>query len=112
MNDKIKYLKMNDQQVNNPNQENRRQDEISENPDTSAIYLGDSKLQSGVEFQLDKNRDHTKDDNSVTASGVDDMQSNSDGAAGTDRAGTTERKAYGDTELNKGLEDQAKDAES
>ena len=49
---------------------------------------------------------------SVSATGVDDLQSNSDGAAGTDRAGTAERKTYGDIELNKGLEAQAKDEES
>lgn len=43
---------------------------------------------------------------------VDDLQSNSDGAAGTDRAGTAERKTYGDTALNKGLEAQAKNQQS
>lgn len=40
------------------------------------------------------------------------IQSNHDEAAGTDRAGTAERKEYGDVELNKGLESQAMDRES
>lgn len=80
--------------------------------DTSALYFGDTKLQSQSEFTKNKKSDHTKEDNSMTAGGVDDTESNSDGAAGTDRAGTFERKKYGDTELNKGLEAQAKDEES
>ncbi len=84
----------------------------NEHPDTSALYLGDSSLQSEAEFQQNKKTDHTKEDNKVTSSGVDDLQSNCDGAAGTDRAGTAERKTYGDIELNKGLEAQAKDEES
>jgi hypothetical protein len=80
--------------------------------DENGVYLGDSSLQSGQEYDSDKNKDHSKEDNTATASGVDDLQSNSDGAAGTDRAGTAERKTFGDTELNKGLESQAKDGES
>jgi hypothetical protein len=84
----------------------------TKNTDTSALHFGDSTLQSSQEFEQDKHGDHTKEDNTVTSSGVDDLQSNSGGAAGTDRAGTTERKPYGDPELNKGLESQAKDLES
>jgi len=92
------------QTENNPNND--------ESIDTSGVYLGDSKLQTKEEFELDKKGDHTKEDNTVTSSGDDDLQSNSDGAAGTDRAGTAERKVYGDIELNKGLEAQAQDEES
>lgn len=80
--------------------------------DPNGVYLSDSSLQSPEEFEKDKHRDHSKEDNTIVAPGVDDLQDNSDGAAGTDRAGTTERKPYGDTELNKGLESQAKDGES
>ena len=81
------------------------------NTDENGVFLGDSSLQTPEEFEKDKMGNHSGEDNKVTASGVDDLQSNSDGAAGTDRAGTAERKPYGDTELNKGLESQAKDGE-
>jgi len=103
---------MNDRQINNPDQEARREDEISENKTPDGLYLGDATLQSDREFLQDKKGNHRKEDNTVTASGVDDLQSNSDAAAGTDRAGTAERKDYGDPQLNKGLEEQARDAES
>ncbi len=79
--------------------------------DTSAIYLGGSTLQTPEEFEQDKHGNHPED-NKITSSGTDDLQSNSDGAAGTDRAGTTERKPFGDPDLNKGLESQAMDRES
>jgi hypothetical protein len=102
---------MNHQQQNNQNQVGGNEN-ANENTDTSAVFSGSSSLQSDDEFKQDKKTDHTKGDNKITSSGVDDLQSNSDGAAGTDRAGTTERKAYGDVELNKGLEAQAKDEES
>jgi hypothetical protein len=99
-----------------------RENTVSANPNSSAnagnndidenaVYLGDSSLQGPGEYDQDKNKKHLNEDNRITASGVDDLQSNSDGAAGTDRAGTAERKKYGDTELNKGLEAQAKDLE-
>ena len=73
--------------------------------DTSALWSGSNRLQNEQEFNLDKKTDHSNDD-SITASGVDDLQENSDGAAGTDRAGTAERKDYGGTKLNQGLEEQ------
>ena len=79
--------------------------------DENAVYLGDSSLQGPEEYDQDKNKNNSNEDNRIAASGVDDLQSNSDGAAGTDRAGTAERKKYGDTELNKGLESQAQDLE-
>ena len=82
------------------------------NRDENGVFLGDSSLQTPREFEKDKKENHSHEDNTVRASDVDDLQSNSDGAAGTDRAGTAERKPYGDTELNKGLEAQAKDEES
>lgn len=81
------------------------------NTDENGVFLADSNLQTPEEYELDKHRDHSKENNKITSSGVDDLQSNSDGAAGTDRAGTAERKNYGDTELNKGLESQADDLE-
>lgn len=81
------------------------------NTDENGVFLGASTLQTPEEFAKDKNQDHSREDNSVSGSGVDDLQSNSDGAAGSDRAGTAERKPFGDTELNKGLEAQARDEE-
>jgi len=83
----------------------------NENTDTSALHLADSTLQNKEEFELDKNQPHA-DDANITVAGIDDLKSDSDRAAGTDRAGTAERKPFGDTELNKGLESQAKDGES
>jgi len=105
--------------INNHRQHQHEQDNIGnpgagssnvkEDTDTSAIYLGESSLQPEVE--KDKSSNSSKKD-TITSSGVDDLQSNSDRAGGTDRAGTDERKTYGDIELNKGLEAQAKDEES
>ena len=95
---------MNDQQQNN-NPEN-------ENENADAIYFGDSKLETEDEFLKNKKSDHKKEDNTVGVARIDDIESNSGGAGGTDRAGPFERKSYGDTELNKGLEAQAKDEES
>ena len=109
---------MNDQQQNNLNQPG--QDETNEaqaaantneNTDSSAVYLNNSSLQTQAEPQQDKKGDQSKEDNSITSSGVDDLQS-SNGRAGTDRAGAAEQKTYGDINLNKGLEAQAKDEES
>lgn len=100
---------MNDQQTNS-NSAGRAEAPENKNTDTSAVYLGESALQSKGDFEKEKKANRTED--KITTSGVDDLQSNSDGAAGTDRAGTIERKNYGDVELNKGLEEQAKDAES
>ena len=81
------------------------------NTDENAVYQGDSTWQSPGEYARDKKTDHSGEDNELVVNKVDDLQSNSDGAAGTDRAGTAERKPYGDTELNKGLEAQAQDRE-
>ena len=109
---------MNDEQQNSRNQPEQshltNEAEISnknQNTDSSSLFLGDSSLQTPDEFKEDKTKSANKDEQ-LTSSGVDDLQSNSDGAAGTDRAGTAERKSYGDIELNKGLEAQAKDTES
>ena len=100
------------EQQNSPEAENNTNlPGNDENNDTSALYLADSKLQTSEEFEKDKHGDHSKEDDKITVSGEDDAESNSDKAAGTDRAGTTERKTYGDTELNKGLESQAMDEE-
>ena len=109
---------MNDQQKNNLSQSG--QDETNkaqgaantnENTGSSAIYLDSSSLQTQAELQQGKKGDHSKEDKSITSSGVDDLQS-SNGTAGTDRAGAAEQKTYGDINLNKGLEAQAKDEES
>ena len=108
---------MNNQQQNNQNAPGRDQltneteDISNKNADSNAVYLNNSSLQIPAEFEQDKKSDQTKQGNSSTSS-VDDLESNSGGLAGTDRAGTAERKAYGDVELNKGLESQAKDEES
>jgi len=110
---------MNNQQENNLSQSG--QDETNkakgaantnENTDSSAVYLDNSGLQTQAELQQDKKGDHSKEDKSITSSGVDDLQSNSNGAAGIDRAGAVEKKTYGDIDLNKGLEAQARDEES
>jgi hypothetical protein len=93
---------------NGHNNENIGSGKTTEENDTSTIYLGDSKLQTEEEFELDKNKQEG-DKEKVTASGIDDLQSNSDGAAGTDRAGTAERKPFGDTKLNQGLEEQGQE---
>lgn len=103
-------LKTADLSNSSENRENNSQTE--ENTDTNALYSVESTLQTKDEFDKGKNGNHLADDNIVTSSGVNDLQSNSDGAAGTDRAGTAKREKYGDTELNKGLEAQAKDEES
>lgn len=79
--------------------------------DENGIFLGDSTLQTPEEFEKDKSRDHSTDDIHIIASGVDYLKPNSTDAAGTGRAGTAERKLYGDTELNKGLEAQAENIE-
>ncbi|WP_207492061.1 hypothetical protein [Aridibaculum aurantiacum] len=106
--------------IDNNNEENREQS--SSNPvegenssrnrraeeseaDADGVYLtADSKLQSPEEYELDKNRDNT--DDRITASSTDDHETNSGGVAGTDRAGTAERKDYGETKLNQGIEEQ------
>ena len=81
---------------------NTRAEEAPE--DNQNIYLtGDSTLQTPEEFHLDKETEHTDE---LIVSGVDDAASNSDGLAGTDRAGTAERKDLGPSKLNQGLEDQ------
>ncbi|HEX8459950.1 MAG TPA: hypothetical protein VF623_00910 [Segetibacter sp.] len=104
-----------DEQQNNGNQESKELStqttgentpDVDTKEDTSALYLGDTRLQSEEEFKLDKNTDHSGEDDSIGIARVDDLQANSDGAAGTDRAGTAERKNYGGTKLNQGLEDQ------
>ena len=84
----------------------------NENTDSSAVYLNNSRLQTQAELQQDKKGDHSKEDKSITSSDVDDLQSNSNGAGGIDGAGTAEKKTYGDIDLNKGLEAQARDEES
>ena len=83
-----------------------------DNIDASAVYLADSHLQTKEEFEQSKRIDHTEEDNKFSASDTSNASSESERAAGTDRAGTAERKTFGDTELNKGLESQAKDEES
>ncbi|MCW3082164.1 hypothetical protein [Segetibacter sp.] len=81
------------------------------NTDENSLFKGNSMLQRPAEFEKDKKQHHLQEENMLSASIVDDLQTNSDDAAGTDRAGTAERKPYGDTELNKGLEAQARDEE-
>lgn len=102
---------MDNQQQNNYRENLAKKAEHDNDP--NAIYTDEgSTLETKEEFEQDEKSNHTKDNNKITAAGVDNLLSNSDGAAGTDRAGTFERKIYGDPELNKGLEAQAKDEES
>ena len=87
--------------------EERSRDTRMEEPaeDNEGIYLtSDSKLQSPEDFELDKNTDHGTDE--IMVSSHDDHETNSGGVAGTDRAGTAERKDYGDIQLNQGIEEQ------
>ena len=79
--------------------------------DENGVFVAGSMLQTSGELEVEKKRDHSKEDNNVTAGGTDDLQSSRAGTPGTDRAGTAERKQDGDTELNKGLESQAKGGE-
>ena len=79
---------------------------ISVNANSSANAGNNSKDENGM-----AKVNSMKSNETITESGVDDLQSDNNGAAGTDRAGTAERKLYGDIELNKGLEAQAKDEE-
>jgi hypothetical protein len=60
-------------------------------------------LQTPAEFDQDKHHNHSDE---LIVSSEDDYQSNSDQAAGTDRAGTAERKVYGGEKLNQGIEEQ------
>lgn len=72
--------------------------------DADHIHLtSDSTLQTPEEYHLDKETPH-KDE--LIISSTDDHTSNSDGLAGTDRAGTAERKDYGPGKLNQGIEEQ------
>lgn len=82
------------------------------NIDENGLFAGDSTHLTTEDYEKDKHGDYSEDDNTVISSGVDDLQFNSGGAAGTDSVGTAERNLYGDTQLNKGLEAQAKDEES
>jgi hypothetical protein len=90
------------QQDNNLNENTGVDNRGSHHPsdDPSAIFSGGSSLQTPEEFKQDKETNHAESDNTIVTGGVDDLQSNSDGAAGTDRAGTAERKNYGGPKLN------------
>lgn len=107
----VKMIIMNDEDNNlRPTRPDHATNETEVNSNTyegtelNAVYLGSRSPQSGA--------DHPREDSGITSAGVDDLQSNSDGAASSGGAGTAERKTYGDIELNKGLEAQAKDEES
>jgi hypothetical protein len=99
-----------DNHINNENQRaegeessrNRRAEEPAADPNN--IYLDtESTLQTPAEFEQDKHGNHP---DNITISSTDDHESNSGGAAGTDRAGTAERKDYGEPKLNQGIEEQ------
>lgn len=80
--------------------------------DENGVSLGKSNLQTPKEVAKGKKQDNAPEGDSNINSGVDNLQSNDDSAAGTARAGTAERKPFGDGELNKGLEAQARDEEA
>lgn len=104
---------MNNQEQNNPDlmeqdnlvKEAKNSSNTNDSTDTNAVSFGDSQMQTKEEFPQNK-----KSNNTVTSSDQD-TQSYNEEPIGSDRAGTTERKTYGDTELNKGLEVQAKEEE-
>lgn len=84
----------------------RSRDRRAEEPeeDGDGLYLtSDSKLQSPEEFASDKKRGEQEDVMAVSSD--EDHESTSGGVAGTDRAGTAERKDYGEPRLNPGLEE-------
>ncbi len=94
--------------------QNLMNDQQNDQANSSAddLNMGNTHLETEEERRAEKNSTQHNTQESVSAGrAVDDLISNSDGAAGTDRAGTAERKKYGDTELNKGLESQAMDEE-
>lgn len=97
---------MNDQQQNNLNQSG--QDELI-NEAQEAINTNENVTSSAA--NLSKSRLQTQEDNSITSSGINELQSSSINAVDTERADTPEQKTYGDIDLNKGLEAQAKDEE-
>lgn len=79
-----------------------RGDELNPNKggDTTPIYVtGDSTLQTPEEAEHDRSVDPTKD-NTIAVSKDDLHETNADRAAGTDRAGTAERKPINDTGNN------------
>lgn len=90
-----------------PNQgEERSRNLKAEEPeaDDEGIYLTEkSTLQTPEEYELDKSRPQS--DEQVVSS-TNDHDAISGGAAGTDRAGTAERKDYGEPKLNQGIEEQ------
>ncbi|HVK96934.1 MAG TPA: hypothetical protein VM368_03910 [Flavisolibacter sp.] len=64
----------------------------NQNQDSTPIHLtGDSTLQTPEEHQHDKSVDPTKD-NTLDVSNDDLRETNADRFAGSDRAGTAERK--------------------
>ena len=115
-----KLLPMNMQQendmqsngTNNTDDDRNRSSNTKETEDTSAIYFGDSTMQTKAEFEQNKKADHTKEDDTFAASATEDTESDIARAAGTDRAAAADGETFGgDTELDKGLEAQAKDEE-
>lgn len=98
---------MNDQQQNNLKQSGR--DDLT-NEAQDAANKNENVTSDAV--NLSKSRLQTQDDNSITSTGINELQSNSNDVADTDSAGAPEQKTYGDINLNKGLEAQAKDEES
>jgi hypothetical protein len=81
-------------------------DKIDASEDRDNLYLNaETTLQTPEEFETDKHKPHNEGDK-VTTTGTNDHDTNGDGLAGTDRAGTAERKDYGGASLNQGLEEQ------
>lgn len=97
---------------NNNNLDNDKDNNSNtkETADTSTIYFADSSMQTKAKFDQNKKADDTKDNKFVASAGKD-IKSDDASAAGTDEAKTAEQKTFGDTELSKGLEAQAKDEE-
>lgn len=108
---------MNDQSKVNTYQQNK----VSANTNSSA-HAGNSNIdekgqlfvESSMqtkEFDKGSKVSDSKQETGVTATSDVDHNSSTSCDPATNIAATSERKAYGDVELNKGLESQAKDGE-
>ena len=73
------------------NPQEQQQQAAKEQQDTSNIYLTEnSTLQTPEEESLDKNRDHSEEEDNIETRTTEDVDI--DRLAGSDRAGSNERK--------------------
>ncbi len=100
---------MNDQSKANTEKQNK----VSANTNSSA-HAGNSNIDQNGQLFVESSIESKElvKDNERSDSKYDTCATVSSGDPATNKAATSERKAYGDVELNKGLESQAKDGES